>query len=94
MHIAQVAQPLGGDLFNLTVIANRGTQVWPRGSKFTELVDVYCLRFEKKDAIKRPLDQKDVMALTQRTSETFMVQSLEVLRNFDNQRGYTLVQGQ
>jgi isocitrate dehydrogenase len=92
--IAQVAQPLGGDLFNLSVMANRGTQVWPKGSKFTELVDVYCLRFEKKAAIKRPLDQKDIMALTQRTSETFMLQSLEVLRNFDGQRGYTLVQGQ
>jgi isocitrate dehydrogenase len=32
--------------FKLTVISNRGTQVWPTGSVYTECVDYYRVRFE------------------------------------------------
>jgi hypothetical protein len=37
--------------FRLTLISNRGTQVWPTGSVYTECVDYYRVRFELKDGV-------------------------------------------
>ena len=34
------------NLFKLVTISNRGTQVWPKGSIFTNLVNTYACRFE------------------------------------------------
>lgn len=34
------------DLFKLVTISNRGTQVWPKGSSYTNLVNQYTCRFE------------------------------------------------
>ena len=37
--------------FRLSIISNRGTQVWPTGSVYTECVDYYRVRFELKDGV-------------------------------------------
>jgi len=45
----------------LVTISNRGTQVWPTGSVFTNLVNQYRLRFETDPA--SPLAQADIIDL-------------------------------
>jgi isocitrate dehydrogenase len=71
--------------FRLTLISNRGTQVWPTGSVFTELVDYFRVRFEL---------QGPAVALMDRVAEKFTVCSYELLRTFDGVRGYSMAQGQ
>ena len=81
--------------FKLTLISNRGTQVWPTGSVFTECVDYYRVRFELKEG-HRPGDfgQARCVALLDKVAEKFTVCSYELLRTFDGVKGYSLAQGQ
>jgi isocitrate dehydrogenase len=81
--------------FKLTLISNRGTQVWPTGSAYTECVDYYRVRFELKDE-HRPGDigQARCVALMDKVAEKFIVCSYELLRVFDGIKGYSLAQGQ
>jgi isocitrate dehydrogenase len=81
--------------FRLTLISNRGTQVWPTGSVYTECVDYYRVRFELRDG-HRPGDfgQARCVALMDKIAEKFQVCSYELLRMFDGVRGYSLAQGQ
>lgn len=81
--------------FKLTLISNRGTQVWPTGSAYTECVDYYRVRFELREG-SRPGDfgQSRCVALMDRIAEKFTVCSYELLRVFDGVKGYSLAQGQ
>ena len=81
--------------FKLTLISNRGTQVWPTGSVYTECVDYYRVRFELKDGVVAgTLGQSRAVALLDKVAEKFVVCSYELLRNFDGVRGYSMAQGQ
>jgi isocitrate dehydrogenase len=81
-----------GDLFKLVTISNRGTQVWPKGSIFTNLVNQYRCRFESLgDA---PLTQVDILELYKKVMASFKVCSLELLNMWDGKKGYSLAQGQ
>ncbi|MFT3685581.1 MAG: hypothetical protein QM783_11740 [Phycisphaerales bacterium] len=81
--------------FQLTLISNRGTQVWPTGSVFTECVDYFRVRFELKDG-HRPGDfgQARCVSLMDKVAEKFTVSSYELLRTFEGVKGYSLAQGQ
>lgn len=81
--------------FKLTLVSNRGTQVWPTGSIYTECVDYYRVRFELKDEF-RPGDfgQARCVALMDKIAEKFTICSYELLRVFDGVKGYSLAQGQ
>jgi isocitrate dehydrogenase len=81
--------------FRLTLISNRGTQVWPTGSVYTECVDYYRVRFELREGF-RPGDfgQARCVALMDRIAEKFVVCSYELLRVFDGVKGYSMAQGQ
>ncbi len=81
--------------FKLTLISNRGTQIWPTGSVYTECVDYYRVRFELRDTV-RPGDigQSRCVALMDKVAEKFVVCSYELLRVFDGVKGYSLAQGQ
>jgi isocitrate dehydrogenase len=81
--------------FKLSLVSNRGTQVWPTGSAYTECVDYYRVRFELKDG-HRPGDfgQARCVALLDKVAEKFQVCSYELLRVFDGVKGYSLAQGQ
>ena len=81
-----------GELFNLIVISNRGTQVWPEGSIFTNLVNQYRCRFESVD--EKPVQQTDILELYGRILEKFKVCSIEVLNKWDGKKAYSLAQGQ
>lgn len=81
--------------FKLSIISNRGTQVWPTGSVYTECVDYYRVRFELKEGVTPgSFGQSRCIALLDKIAESFTVCSYELLRTFDGVRGYSLAQGQ
>jgi isocitrate dehydrogenase len=96
VSVAEEMQRIATDTpFQLTLISNRGTQVWPTGSAFTECVDYYRVRFELKEGF-RPGDfgQARCVSLLDKVAEKFVVCSYELLRTFDGVKGYSLAQGQ
>jgi isocitrate dehydrogenase len=81
--------------FRLSLISNRGTQVWPTGSVYTECVDYYRVRFELKEGIlPGQFGQAPCVSLMGKIAEKFHVCSYELLRTFDGMKGYSLAQGQ
>ncbi|MGZ5285771.1 MAG: isocitrate/isopropylmalate family dehydrogenase [Flavisolibacter sp.] len=91
-HIAHICQHHGGIKFKLINISNRGTQVWPTGSKYTNLVNQYNLRFEALN--EHPLNQQDVIGLYVSLSADYKICSIEILNMWDGKRAYSLAQGQ
>jgi len=90
--IAHKCQRHAGVKFNLINISNRGTQVWPTGSVYTNLVNQYNVRFESIDG--SPLNQQDVIGLYVSLSGNFKVCSLELLNMWGGKKAYSLAQGQ
>jgi isocitrate dehydrogenase len=82
----------GGVKFKLINISNRGTQVWPTGSVYTNLVNQYNARFESIDG--SPLVQQDIIGLYVSLSGDFKIGSLELLNVMDGKKAYSLAQGQ
>lgn len=90
--IATKCERHAGVKFKLINIANRGTQVWPTGSVYTNLVNVYNVRFESLDG--EPLNQQDILGLYIGLSGNFKVCSAELLNQWGEKKGYSLAQGQ
>jgi isocitrate dehydrogenase len=90
--IAKKCQRHAGVKFKLLSISNRGTQVWPTGSIYTNLVNQYNVRFESIDDEK--LNQQDVIGLYVSLSGDFKICSSELLNRFGNKKAYSLAQGQ
>jgi isocitrate dehydrogenase len=82
----------GGIKFKLISVSNRGTQVWPTGSVFTNLVNQYNARFESLDGT--PLNQQDIIGLYVSLSGNFKICSLELLNMWGDKKAYSLAQGQ
>lgn len=81
--------------FKLTMISNRGTQVWPSGSVYTEVVDYYRVRFELRDPdLLGTMGQAPAINLLDRVAEKFIVTDFQPLRMYDGKAGYSLAQGQ
>lgn len=80
------------DLFKLVTISNRGTQVWPKGSVFTNLVNQYRCRFESIG--DQPVTQIDIIELYKRLTQDFKVCSTELLNMWGGKKAYSLAQGQ
>ena len=91
-EIAKKCQRHAGVKFNLINISNRGTQVWPTGSVYTNLVNQYNVRFESIGDY--PLNQQDVLGLYVSLSGDFKICSSELLNVWGNKRAYSLAQGQ
>lgn len=90
--IAQKCLRHAGVKFSLVNISNRGTQVWPTGSKFTNLVNQYNARFESLDGTA--LNQQDIIGLYVSLSGNFKICSLELLNMWGDKKAYSLAQGQ
>lgn len=82
----------GGVKFKLVSISNRGTQVWPTGSVYTNLVNQYNVRFESID--DSPLNQQDILGLYISLSGDFRICSSEALLMWGERKAYSLAQGQ
>jgi isocitrate dehydrogenase len=81
-----------GVKFKLVSISNRGTQVWPTGSVYTNLVNQFNVRFETLDGL--PLNQQDIIGLYVSLSGNFKICSLELLNMWGDKKAYSLAQGQ
>ena len=90
--IAKKCERHAGVKFKLVNISNRGTQVWPTGSVYTNLVNQYNARFESMDG--EPLSQQDVIGLYVSLSGDFKITSLELLNMTGGKKAYSLAQGQ
>ncbi|MCX8019363.1 MAG: NADP-dependent isocitrate dehydrogenase [Chitinophagaceae bacterium] len=90
--IAAKCKRHAGVKFQLINISNRGTQVWPTGSVYTNLVNQYNVRFESID--EEPLNQQDIIGLYVSMSGNFKICSLELLNQWGDKKGYSLAQGQ
>jgi hypothetical protein len=77
---------------HLQSISNRGTQVWPDSSVFTECVPHYRLRilFTNKTADAAA----SINELIRRTGGELTITECQWLRNYDGKQGYALAQGQ
>src|SRR5207237_4940957 len=92
INIANKCLRHAGVKFKLINISNRGTQVWPTGSVYTNLVNLYNARFESID--DRPLNQQDVLGLYVSLSGDFKITSSELLLKMGDKKAYSLAQGQ
>lgn len=81
-----------GNQFKLVTISNRGTQVWPTGSVFTNLINQYRCRFESINEVA--LTQEDIIHLYTKLTADFKVCSTEVLNMWGDKKAYSLAQGQ
>lgn len=90
--VAEKCLKLTGDLFKLVTISNRGTQVWPKGSVFTNLVNQYTCRFESVSEMA--VTQTDILELQKRIATAFKICSTELLNMWGDKKAYSLAQGQ
>ena len=90
--IARKCQRHAGVKFKLVSISNRGTQVWPTGSVYTNLVNQYNVRFESIDDDE--LYQQDILGLYVSLSGNFRICSSELLLMWGDKKAYSLAQGQ
>jgi isocitrate dehydrogenase len=90
--IAEIVQANLDDHMELTTITNRGTQVWPEGSVFTNLVDTYVVRIEKNTTAE--IKKKKFMEQAIRLYDYLNIGSIEMLITIDGKRKYSLAQGQ
>jgi isocitrate dehydrogenase len=77
----------------ITMISNRGTQVWPRPSGFTECINHYRVRIERTPDAEA-LSGARVLALAAQVDPVVRVCSLEMLLRIGERRGFSLAQGQ
>src|SRR5688500_14517760 len=90
--IAEKCQLHAGVKLKLINVSNRGTQVWPTGSVFTNLVNQYNVRFETVDG--SGLLQQDIIGLYVTLTADYKVCSLELLNMWGDKKAYSLAQGQ
>jgi isocitrate dehydrogenase len=90
--IAKKCQRHAGVKFKLINISNRGTQVWPTGSVYTNLVNLFNVRFESLDG--EGLNQQDILGLYVSLSGNFKICSSELLNEWGGKKAYSLAQGQ
>lgn len=93
-HVAQKILAILPTEFQLTMISNRGTQVWPHGSLFTECVNHYRCRVELKDGPKKKSSEDELLDIVKKINKGVRVCSLQMLLKIGDQKGYSLAQGQ
>ena len=91
-ELAALAIQQENDQFKLVTISNRGTQVWPTGSVYTNLVNQYRLRFETEASSS--LTQSNILDLYSALSKNFQISSIEILNMWGDKKAYSLAQGQ
>lgn len=73
-------------------LSNRGTQVWPESSLFTELIDQYRVRIERKPM--KQMTQQEILNLATKVAEKYKNCSIEYLMSYGGKKAYSLAQGQ
>jgi isocitrate dehydrogenase len=74
------------------MISNRGTQVWPEGSFYTDCVNQYRIRIES--ACEKAFTERDMLAVAISIAEQVRVCSTEMLMKYDGTPSYSRAQGE
>jgi isocitrate dehydrogenase len=90
--IAQSVNSLLAHPYKLTLISNRGTQVWPSGSLLTDCVNQYRVRIEVDEGVS--VTESDMLRLALKISECMRISSTEMLMKYKDLPAYSLAQGQ
>jgi isocitrate dehydrogenase len=90
--LAQSIQSLLSSRHTLTLISNRGTQVWPSGSVLTDCVNQYRVRIEVSE--EPAATSGEMLNVAFQVSEHMKVCSTEILMNYNGTAAYSLAQGQ
>lgn len=90
--VADAIHPLLPSACKLTLISNRGTQVWPSGSVLTECVNQYRVRIEATEGAS--FTEQTLLGIALTVSEKVRVCSAEMLMKYNGVAGYSLAQGQ
>ena len=76
----------------LVTMSNRGTQVWPVGSIYTECINQFRLRVEWDS--ETGTTQAAILALAAKIATNFKICTIEMLMSYDGAKAYSLSQGQ
>jgi isocitrate dehydrogenase len=90
--IASAVQSVLPPWCRLTLISNRGTQVWPTGSLLTDCVNQHRLRIEISG--EKPVNENDMLKVALLVGEKARVCSTEMLMRYDGAAAYSMAQGQ
>jgi isocitrate dehydrogenase len=92
-EIAEQVKPLLPPGLELKLISNRGTQVWPVASKYTDTVALFSLRIEVSDHNQK-LTSKEILTLAASLTNHIQVVGLSFLKEWGRLKGYSMVQGE
>lgn len=91
--LAKILEPIA-DPLDLKIMTNRGVKVWPNGDPATFCTDTWRCRYVAKSE-GAEVSHADIVALYQRvTAAGLDVVKSENLYTFDDERGYSLAQGE
>ena len=91
-QLVQKLQQLHLKEIQLTMIANRGSKVWPQGHPETFCSDSWRCRFMSNDKNK-PVSKEQIVEIMQKMAEAKIeFIQMNLLRFFDGKPGYTLAQ--
>lgn len=100
LQSSEEPQPLGNAIeafvpkgLKLITISNRGTQVYPTGSRLTRCTNQYRVRLEREEG-SAALSQEDILALAGTFAKSYKLCSIEMLMVYNGKRAYSLAQGQ
>jgi isocitrate dehydrogenase len=88
---AAIEKITANSAFNLKMISNRGTKVYPSAGAMTDCVDAYRCRFMANNG---KLDDVALAGFTQKISESFMWTHIEKLHIYDGEEAFTKAQGE
>lgn len=89
-EVAELVNAACAPPLRVTMISNRGTQVWPTGSVYTDCVNHHRVRVEAE----HPVSPSSLYALAARVSTDLRVCSTESLLYIGNTPAFSLAQGQ
>lgn len=91
--VARIFEQAIGDKLEITTISNRGTQVYPSRSVFTECINQYRVRLERKPGIHR-ISSMELFTISVLLAQLIKICSVELLMVYDGKKSYSLAQGQ
>ena len=90
--LAAIIQQTTAEQYTLSTISNRGTQVWPQGSVYTNCVNQYRVRLERREGVA--LQPDDIFTTCMQLSKNIRICSVEMLLEIGGKKAYSLAQGQ
>jgi isocitrate dehydrogenase len=88
----QVSEHLHGNKLRVLMLSNRGTQVYPTASVFTDCVDHYRCRIVAVEG--EELSRNDIWESVTKIAATVQIEDVEILKEWGPEKGYSLAQGQ